>query len=216
MPVMFIFILCSMYSLSGHAQDERLWRDMIAHTVPTPVPKKIFKNSIFSPSYRYDLNADGKSEMLTWAHRDGSDYLQLESPGLAKREFPLETQGQNSRIYKIGLYKLSEHYNVALVYFYQGVIQGYNKEGDVRLYFMTWDDQNLKNVYWQKGPLTWQDRQENLDRYWKRSMLVETVDLNEDGVKEIEISFEKLSRVYYYKGEGQWRGVGDVYFANRR
>lgn len=200
-----LLVACWPFLVRG--QDERHWRDLLheSHKMEKTPPTYQFEFS--GNYYRYDLNSDGKMETLSWVRRDGIDFLEVEVPGKGGQSFRFMPVGHGARIQKIKIMNLDNDVRVALVYYYQGLTQGFQNEAEVRLYFLVWEKSSLANLYWEKGPLVWMDQEQRKGFYWKRAMDVRAVDLNHDGTKEIEVSHQKLSRVFFYKGQGRWTSL---------
>lgn len=195
-------ICCSPFL--ANAQDERHWRDLLHRSKKVEKLPPSYQFEFSGNYYRYDLNSDGKLETFSWVRRDGVDFLDVEVPGKRVQSFRFMPVGHGARIHKIKIVNLDSDVRVALVYYFQGLTSGLQNEAEIRLYFMAWEKNDLSNLYWEKGPLIWMDQEQRKGFYWKRPMDVRVVDFNHDGTREIEVSHQKLSRVYFYKGQGRW------------
>ncbi len=200
-----------MLTQSAQAQDERYFRDiysgeMLQAAKEEVVPKIYYQ--AYSPRYVYDLNSDGVKEKFFYETRDGGHFVYVENANndlLFKGN--LESVGKGAYLYRIGLYKLNPKTTVMLLYFYEGNIDYIEFKGTSRLYFLTIEENNLQKIFLKKGPHIWEEFQNTKGHYRQRPYEVSLIDYNHDGTREIAVKHHLISRVYLYKGLGEWSNL---------
>lgn len=201
-----IITLSLMFASCAFAQDERfireLYQDALRQTEEVKIAPKVLAES---PVYKLDLNRDGLEEGIRTSVRDGLDYIQIDDySGKTIFESSLSTVAKNSRIYKINLKTISKDTDALIVYFYEGQNEAVQFEGTARIYFITIDKRNLKTISIFKGPHFFHEFEKQRNQYGKRYYRVNVVDYNSDNIKEISVSYNKISRIYRYLENGKW------------
>jgi hypothetical protein len=201
-----IFVLFLLICFNISAQDERYFRQIYSGEL-TNKEEKIdnFKLVVDSPEHHIDLNRDGLDERLVYSKKDGTDYLKImDYSGRAIFETPFQSHSRFGRIYKIYLKTISPSTDVLVLFYYEGENKSARFEASARLYFISIDNKNLKTLTMFKGPHYFHEFENVRDVYWLRDLAVNIYDYNQDGVKEISVSFNKISRVYFYQNRGLW------------
>lgn len=210
---MLCVLLFAFFGFEGHAQDERLFRELLLHNKHSKLINKV-KPTYFlkarSNSHMVDLTGDHRPEKLFTAKRDGEDWLQIyDHAGELLFKKTLDTQGPWSRLYRIQVRKLNEKSKVMLLYFYEGITRYLEFQGTTRIYFVTYDDNNLKTLRMYKGPVIWDEKRGFKDHYHQRVYDVSFFDLDGDETREVTVSYGRMNRVYKYLGKGSWYNFDD-------
>ncbi len=204
MRTLLILIFC-VISLPSLAQDERFYRNIFNGKLFKGIPKMNFKVHVESPQYTIDLNRDGIEDSFQTIKRDGVDFIRINDPfGNIIFEEQLMTKGKNSSIFKAHLVSISKNVDVLILHFYEGENESSTFESSARLYFVTIRDRDLKKISLYKGPYFWNERERAAGKYWNKRLSVNVLDYNKDGRKEISVSYNKLSQVYFYIADGVW------------
>jgi hypothetical protein len=199
----FLFVLIF---FSAFAQDERFYRQIFdGALIPKEAVQENIKLIISSPKYHFDLNRNGFNEILETPKRDGLDYIVIKD-GMGKLiyEAALDSMAKDSYIDKIQLKSLSATTDLMLIYYYEGGVDSSKFEASARLYFLTFENRDLKTLSLYRGPHYFHEKQKVLDQYLLRSYHVSTLDLNDDGVKEVMVHYNKIARIFFYQGKGNW------------
>ncbi len=202
--VLFI-ILQILVMVKVYAQDERFYRGVFTGELKhEELKEKKFKFIFASKAYQLDIDDDGIQESLFIEKRDGLDFLKIVNfEGVVIFEDRFFASGDKSKVYKITKAKLSSQLNVLLVHYYEGKIQTSEFEASARLYLISVDKKEQKLVM-TKGPHFFHERELIKKQYWNRDYHINVKDFNNDGVKEVSVSFNHIHRVLTYKGNGQW------------
>lgn len=196
-------------SLSSFAQDERFYRNIFTGDLNNSKQEDfIYKVEVKSHKYMLDLNRDGIEDSFQTVKKDGLDFIRINDAfGNSIFEKKLDTKGSGSKIFKADFKHVSNDIDVLLLYFYEGDNQSSTFEGSARLYFITIQNKSFNKITLTKGPYFWHEFAENPDKYsiyWNKRFSVNTIDYNQDGVKEISVSYNKISRIFFYKSDGVW------------
>lgn len=203
MKTLLIF-LCTV-SLYIQAQDERFYRKMFAGKTSKFIEEFEFKVEVTSPRYTVDLNRDGIEDSFEVLKKDGIDFIRIRDPyGRIVLERSLMAKGRGSKIFKAHLKSISESVDVLILHFYEGHNDAAIFEGSARLYFITIRDRDLRKISLTRGPYFWTEKKRAAGKYWNKRYSVNVIDYNGDGKKEISVSYNKLSRIYFYISEGLW------------
>lgn len=203
-----LFALIFLVSAGVFAQDERYYRQIITGELPvTAEPRESFVRSlvVLGPEYMVDLNADGVEEVLRPEKRDGIDYLTIlnssRSPIFSAKFF---AAGGESSIYKLRLVNLSATAKALIVFVDEGATRGLRFESTARIYFLSFDNNDLSTLALNPGPHIFQEREGQREQYWRRQMSVDVRDLDGDHKREIVVHFGHIQHVYEYAGSGTW------------
>ena len=195
--------------MSTLAQDERYYRRIYSNELnEAPTTPTKYKVIVKSPSYRVDLNRDGIDEVIRTAKRDGNDYFTITDHfGRVLLEKKLSTIGSGSVVYRVQLKTISPTTDALVIHFYEGMIASTRFEAQARLYFVTIPNRQLKKMHFFQGPHFFHESEKLFDKYFVRRFSVNTVDYNEDGIKEISISYNNINRIYFYVADGVWKRI---------
>lgn len=155
--------------------------------------------------YELDLNQDASPEYIQVYKIDGLDYFAIKDSfkrTLLKKK--LDTIGDKSYLYKIQLRSLSKNIKVLLLYFDQGEIDAYSFSKKAKVYFVTIEGKNLKNLHYYKGPSIFFEKKSLHSSYINRKYSVTVFDYNSDGRKEISIKDGLNTKIYSYQKNGDW------------
>tara|TARA_Y100000768_G_scaffold16170_1_gene11286 strand:- start:4734 stop:5357 length:624 start_codon:yes stop_codon:yes gene_type:complete len=204
MRVVTAFLLCVL-CLSVQAQDERYYRSIFSGDLFSSEKEGFYhKIAVRSKKYMLDINRDGKEDAIQTLKRDGVDFFRvLDEYGRVKFESKLNPKGLNSSIFRVSFKAISKTIDVLILHYYEGDTEAAIFEGSARLYFATIINRDLGNIKFQKGPYFWTEREGVVGKYWNRRYIVNTLDYNNDGFREISTTYNKNNRVFMYKDE-QW------------
>ncbi|HAZ11613.1 MAG: hypothetical protein A2X86_17975 [Bdellovibrionales bacterium GWA2_49_15] len=198
---------CFIFS-TAHAQDERYFRKMITGEVGKEVlmkDKPVSRVKVESRVYRLDLGGDTQLEGLIYEKKDGQDWFYIvDGQGQELRSFKLDTMSGDSKLYKINIRDLSNRTKLLILNFYEGKNTYLDFDARARLYFVTIDDRNLNKITFFKGPAFWHEFAGHRDHYHQRFYTTDVIDLNHDGIKEVEVRHNGNIWVYLYKDFGKW------------
>jgi hypothetical protein len=208
LQVALLFVVVSMGN-SVYAQDERFYRKIFTGELfDVEQEKPIYKVVAMSPLYKIDLNRDGVEEGIIIEKKDGMDFLTIiDRFGRPWFNQMLDTMGGRSKIYKIQLKSISKTTDALIVHFYEGHTNATIFEATARLYFVTIDKRDLRTLRMFKGPHMWHEKEMVADKYWNRYYSVNVKDYNGDGRREISVSYNKISRIYFYLEDGRWKKI---------
>lgn len=207
MRTCFILFLCIL-STAVSAQDERFFRDIFSGELYKENKKSPYKIGVESPQYILDLNQDGIEESFQTIKKDGLDFFRVNDPwGKKVFEGKLLAKGKNSSIFKVNFFNITHKDYVLVLHYYEGDNESSTFEGSARLYFITIQDKNLNKISMTKGPYFWSERERAAGKYWNKRFSVNTIDYNKDGIKEISVSFNKTTKLFYYVANGVWTSL---------
>lgn len=200
-------MLC-IFSFSAMAQDERYFRSIYSGDLFNVKDQNYYyKVKVESPKYMIDLNRDSKDDSIQSIKMDGNDLIRINDEyGRNVFSHKLETKGKNSHLFRVSFKAIDEKTDVLILHFYEGETQSATFEGSARLYFITIPNRDLRKMKMTKGPFFWMERERAAGKYYNRRYTVNTIDYNNDGSREISISFNKTSRVYFYLN-GDWQQI---------
>lgn len=205
---LFFFFLLSWNTV--RAQDERYYRQIFTGELPKLVQEHkeapLHQYNLMGPAYRLDLNADGIEETLRPQKRDGVDWLEIRDASERKiMEAKLPANGGNGHLYKIRLMNLSPKLKTLVLFMDEGETRGKRFEATARLYFISFENNDFSTLSLSQGPHFFHEREAQREQYWRRIYLVDALDFNQDGTKEIIVHYNHIQRVYMYEGKGHWR-----------
>ena len=205
---MILFLVLCVLSLSSFSQDERFYRNMFNGVLNDKTQDIPYKIKVFSPKYMIDLDRDGIEDSFQTIKKDGIDFFRINNAyGEKQFEAELTTKGAKSSIYKVNFMRVNKDVDVLVLHFYEGHNQSASFEGSARLYFVTLVKRNLAEASLTKGPYFWTEKEGAAGKYWNRKFTVNLIDYNRDGQKEISVSFNKATRVFYYTSNGIWDSI---------
>lgn len=204
MLCLYTFIL----AFSTHAQDERTFRELLIEKAKEDSERNHRPHYDFtarSNRYYLDLNGDNNPESFFTSKRDGGDWLELfNSKGDKIYDFKFDTAGSWSRIYKVQMRKISTTAKILIFYFYEGVTRHMNFEGTARVYFLTWENDNLRSLSMFKGPYIWDENRTFRNHYHQRKFELSMFDFDNDFTREVAIRYGTITRVFKFLGRGKW------------
>lgn len=191
------------------AQDERFFKETLMQERPAhvalPPEKKRFFYKITTPKYSIDINGDGLNEILTYEKRDGEDWFNiLDHDKRRLLRLQLRATGIKSKLYRIGLHQISRQTRLLILHFYEGYNEYLEFNGGARYYFVTLDNNDLKTLSGHRGPLFLDERKERRGHYHLRNLHLSLYDHDNDGVKEVAVKHHLVSKIFKYRGNGQW------------
>jgi hypothetical protein len=203
-------LLCFFLMSSALAQDERYYRQILKGELPQIMGG--FKESVdhqfnvMGPSYHIDLNGDGIEESIQPQKRDGIDWIEIKAANKSKLfEAQLLAMGTSSVLYKVKLVSLSSSVKALVLFLDEGVTQGRKFESTARIFVISYENNDLASMQMTAGPHFFHEKEFMRDQYTRRDYLVNVVDFNRDGKKEISIQYHHIQRIMEYLGDGEWR-----------
>ena len=191
-------------------QDERLFRDLMGQKEKKPFKESILQKSVhwhvISPFYEVEMDGFPGKESFRVEKRDGEDWFSLFNQYKEKIfSKKLDGLGKGSKVFRVSLRVLSKNLKTLIVYFYNGFTDVINFEGTGRLYFFTWEDNNLKTLNTFKGPAFWHEFSPRNGHYHRRVYELSLYDSNGDGTKEIIVKHGPTTKLFFYKKKKGWR-----------
>lgn len=203
--------LLLIFALSGtvFAQDERYYRQILNGELPTlnQELKEVGEHqfNVQGANYSIDLNEDGIEESIVPQKRDGVDWIEFRDSSKRKIfDAKLFAQGGESYIYKIRLTHLSKTTKVLMIFLDEGRTIGRKFEATARVFFVTYENNDLSTMSIYQGPHHFHEREGQRDQYWRRDYAVEVRDVNNDGQRDVVVQFNHIQRIMFYKGKGEW------------
>jgi hypothetical protein len=201
-----LFILISYLAM---AQDEKVFRELLTHKAIKDFEEGGEPEYAFQArGHRYyiDLDEDKIPESFFVSKRDGVDWIDFfNSKGEKFFDFQFDTLGSWSRVFKVQLRKVSQNTKLLLIYFHEGVTRYVDFRGTARVYFLTWEENNLKTMSMYKGPYIWDENRTYKNHYHQRKSEVSLYDFDEDFQREVAVRYGSITRVYKYSGKGNWK-----------
>jgi len=201
-----------LFTLSSFAQDERTFRELLVEKAKEDKDrgrKPHFDFKVRGDRYYLDLNGDDRPESFFASKRDGVDWLELfNNKGDKIFDFKFDTVGSWSRIYKVQMRKISDKAKLLIFYFYEGITRHVNFDGTARVYFLTWDNDNLRSLSMFKGPYIWDENRTFRNHYHQRKFELSMYDFDDDFTREVAVRYGTITRVYKYLGKGKWGTYG--------
>jgi len=203
----FLLVALFIMSFNSFTQDERYYRKIFTdELINRPEEVVDFKVEVESPTYQIDLNGDHFNESIRVEKKDGLDFIKVfDKFGRKILEKRLESIGFKSHLFKIQLRSITKDVNALILHFYEGKIESTKFESTARIYFISFLKSKLEEMHVYKGPHFFHEKEKVDSQYWSRRYSVNTIDYNNDGINEISISYNKISRIFFYVGEGVWR-----------
>jgi hypothetical protein len=197
-------------SLSALGQDERYYRQILSGELPdvfkTYKENLIQSISVTGASYKIDLNSDGIEETIQPQKRDGVDWIEIRDSSERKIfQGSLFAMGAESVLYKIKLVHLSKTLRALILFLDEGRTQGRKFESTARLYVLSYENNDLSTLKLSAGPHFFHEREAQRDQYFRRDYVVNVVDFDEDGTREISVQFNRIQRIMQYTGNGDWK-----------
>ena len=205
----FVVTMCHQVFAPAYCQDERFYRQLFDGSFSRAQDKDfVYKYEFTSPEYMIDLNRDGIVDSFQTVKKDGVDFIRImDANGITKFEASLEAKGVGSKIFKAHLLGVSKEADALILHFYEGKTEAAVFEGSARIYVITIQDRDMNKITMTKGPHFFHEFESedgHYYKYWNRRFIVNTVDYNSDGAKEISVSFNGIHRILIYKGNGVW------------
>lgn len=203
----FLLIALFLFSYNSLAQDERYYRKIFTdELVFKPQEVVDYKVEVETPTYQIDLNGDHFKEGIRVEKKDGIDFIKIyDKYGRKLFEKKLDSIGFQSKLFKIQLRSITKDVNALILHFYEGKIESTKFESSARIFFISFMKSKLEEMHFYKGPHFFHEKEKVDNQYWSRRYSVNTIDYNNDGINEISISYNKISRIFFYIGEGIWR-----------
>ncbi len=193
-------------SFSSLGQDERFYRKIFTGELTDKTQEAIqYKVIVRSPRYEIDLNQDKIMETIRVEKKDGYDFfLIFDQFGREIFNQRLPAIGAKSRLLKIDLKSITKDVNTLILHFYEGAIDSTKFEATAKLFFVTFQKNDLKKIKFFNGPHFFHEKEKG-SQYLNRRYTVNTLDYNNDGSREISVSYNKISRIYFYTSSGEWK-----------
>lgn len=194
---------------SAAAQDERYYRKIYTNEYKRKTEAVKFHKdttiNVASPYYRQDLNDDGLPERIRSVKRDGVDWFELyDYKGDLLFEYPLETQGIQSSLYKVRVVTINKVTRALILHFFEGYTKSTNFEGRARIYLLSFENKDFNTLKMYRGAYYFQEKETYPEAYWQRNLHVNVLDYNRDGTKEVSITFGRIAKLFSYLGNGKW------------
>jgi hypothetical protein len=193
----------------AEAQDERYFRQLIAGELPQLLQdspaSRLPQFNVNGASYKVDLNGDGIEESIQTQKRDGVDWLQISN--FSQRvifEAKLLAMGSESQIYKLKLVHIKPEVKTLIVFLDEGFTRGRKFESTARIFLLTWEKNDLDKIRLTQGPHFFHEREGQREQYWRRDYMVNVVDIDGDGTREVAVQFNSINRIMRYIGNGEW------------
>lgn len=208
--IFFSYILLFWSSDRSYGQDEKFIRKVFKKQTNDLFSKGLgrrrFHWVVNGPAHNVDFNGDGFKEKIYISKRDQQDWIVVaNSDNKALFEGVLNPVGRGSKIYKINMTSLNSNVRVMVLHYFEGVTDYIHTRGTSRLYFVSMDYNNLDTLSLFKGPIVWEEKEEKLGHYHQRLYDLKFKDYNNDGLKEVSVSYNHIGQVYFYKGGGNWQ-----------
>jgi hypothetical protein len=189
------------------AQDERYFREIISGDLVHEKSKDQAAAAILSYSkvYEFDLTGNHRFERIIFERRDGVDWVTVYN--YQKElilEYQLDTQAADSRVYKLKLNNISSTKRLLTLYFYSGATDYLTFKANTRLYFITFNVNDLSQMCAQKGPVFWEEFNNKKGHYHQRFYNMQLKDIDSSNTKELIVSFRTIRRVYRLNNEMEW------------
>lgn len=202
-----LFIFCLSSSVWG--QDERYYRQILSGELPK-MSDGIRETSehqfnVAGPSYLIDLNGDGIEETLQPQKRDGVDWIEIRNSAKQRIfDAKLLAVGAGSFLYKAKLVALSPKVKALILFLDEGFTAGRRFEATARIFVITYEKNDLETMKIVEGPHIFHEKEAIREQYFRRDYLVNVVDMNKDGQKEISVQYNHIQRIMEYLGNGEW------------
>ncbi|MGB0453086.1 MAG: hypothetical protein ACPGJV_05165 [Bacteriovoracaceae bacterium] len=203
-----IIVVSVTWSLVAMGQDERslklLLRKKVDNSQQTILNKTHYRFS--TDWYQFDLDGDKRDEYISFEKVDGIDHIVIRN----YRKYPIFkkpflTQAIGGVVHKVRIKNISKDVKLLLIYYFEGVTEYIDFQSTGRLYFVTWEKNDLNTLSISRGPFYWQEYKNYKGNYFKRKYEVLVQDFNGDGLEEVMSKYHHISRVYHYAGRGVWK-----------
>jgi hypothetical protein len=209
--VLFLLLsLCQVLFLENpvYAQDQRFIQKILSGELiedkkaEIVAPYYVIKGS----TYKLDLNGDGEEENIQKLIIDGIDYLEITNlSGNTLAKYRLSPKGVESNLYRIKVSKISAKESVLVFYFYEGKTDSARFEATAKIYLASFETKDLKFYPIIEADSFFHEREAIRGQYYNRTLAVNVVDSNDDGKRDVVISFGHIQYIYIFKGSGLWQ-----------
>jgi hypothetical protein len=196
-------------TFQGFAQDERYFRQLVTGQLPQ-LEKEILgpprhQFNVQGARYHLDLNDDGIEEKIIPQKRDGTDWVLIQNQSGGKLfEAELFSMGGESHIFKIKFARLSKSLKALIIFLDEGKTEGKKFESTARIYVISFENNDFNSMKLALGPHIFHEKESQREQYFRRDMLVELRDLNNDGTREIVVNYNHIQRILFYRARGEW------------
>jgi hypothetical protein len=202
-----IFILIFCFSGPGSAQDERYYRQIFTGELPKSDTSPEINQQFFVKGaiYHLDLDDDKIEEMIEPSKIDGVDWIEIKSSGGSTHfKTKLPAIGGVSTLYKIKLVRITSSAKALILFLDEGVTSGLFFESTARIYVLTYEKNNLKEMALTLGPHFFHEKERQREQYMRRDYSVNVYDIDGDGIREISVQYNHIQRIMKYMGNGEW------------
>ncbi len=206
--MIFSLAMMTLFVNPVRGQDERFWRKMLSGELTREAQKAKVETKweFASPLYHYDLNGDGREEVIQGLRRDGIDWLDITGHDKAKLfSGKLWAMGIGSSLYRVRLIQLSPTARVLVLHLYEGKTESKKLESSARLYFLTFDNNDFSTFKLTAGPRYWHEYEGIREQYWRRLYSLNVKDYDGDGTKDLAVEFNHMQSIWLYRGRGLWQ-----------
>lgn len=190
---------------AAYAQDERFFRRIFTDELRPKKKEEAYKVRVSTADYLVDINRDGIEEKLAAVKKDGVDFFQVkDNKGRVRFEFKVSPKGVNSSLFKIQLKSISPTADALILHFDEGESGTVLFQKTARLYIVSIEGRDLDKLVATKGPSFFYEKAKPVEQYSRRYYNVSVVDFNKDGVREVAVAYNKIQRIYFYRGNGKW------------
>lgn len=202
-------LLLFLMSFQGLAQDERYYRQLLSGQLPE-LEKNLLEPAkhqfnVQGARYNLDINDDGIEEIIIPQKRDGVDWLSIQNQSGGKLfEAELFAMGGDSHIFKIKFARLSEKLKALIIFLDEGKTEGKKFESTARIYVISMENNDFGSMKLTQGPHFFHEKEAQREQYFRRDMLIELRDLNNDGTREIVVNYNHIQRILFYRARGEW------------
>lgn len=208
----YYFLFFAILFLGGNSwgQDERYYRQMLTGELPKFADEikevAISPISLNGPYYHLDLTGDGRTEIIQPTKKDGVDWLMVYDANKSKIfEAKLLAMGGESVIYKLKLVHLSPTVKTLIIFLDEGATHGEHFESTARIFLLSYEKNDLSTLSLAQGPHYFHEKLSAREQYIRRQYLVDVVDFNGDGTREIAVHYHHIQRIMEYTGSGEWK-----------
>ncbi len=202
-----IFVLILGFSKIATAQDERYYRQIFTGELPKSDTSSDLAQQFFvkGASYHIDLDGDKMEEVIEPSKIDGVDWIEIKSmSGSSQFKTKLPAIGGVSTLYKIKLVHITPTAKTLILFLDEGVTSGLFFESTARIYLLTYEKNNLKQMTLTMGPHFFHEKERQREQYWRRDYTINVYDIDGDGIREIAVQFNNIQRIMRYMGDGDW------------
>lgn len=212
MKVIFLFFSL-FYCASSYSQDHDFIEAILNQGEKSQDELLIQEKTHFEvagKSYFLDLLHSEGLEKVFIEKKDGQDVFNVFTPTHEPIfSLKLSSKGPYSRIYKLSYRDISAQEKLLILYHFEGVNKYLKLQSTSRLYFITWNPKKNNSFQSYKGPVIWNELKDVRDRYFQRKRLLQVLDLDQNGYKDIVVKYGRTSLSYAYFGQGKWKQPKD-------